>query len=98
MTAHEIEEELKERKRLSEFNLILDNKSIKYCYIRKGSYYRPNSCGYTDFVHRAGVYTKEEAVRHAVGCRDIWLKRIDIEEHNKIIQSEIKDLKTRLLK
>lgn len=97
ISLYQIEEELTERKRLSDLQEILDNESIKYCYIRKGGYYKPNSCGYTDFKHRAGVYTKKEAVSHAKSCSDIWLERIDIEDHNKMIQSEIQDLQTRIL-
>lgn len=97
MSLHAIEEELTERKRLSDLQEILDNESIKYCYIRKGSYYKPNSCGYTDFRHRAGIYSKTEAVKHAKSCRDLDLVEIDIDEHNKMIQSEIQDLQTRIL-
>ena len=97
MSLYDIEKELFERKRLADLQEILDNENIKYCYIRKGGYYKPNSCGYTDFKHRAGVYTKEEAVSHAISCRDIWLERIDIEEHNKMMKDEIRDLERRLL-
>ena len=35
---------------------------LKNYFIKKGGYYyRPNSCGYTERVHQAGLYTKEEA-------------------------------------
>lgn len=97
MSLYDIEQELSERKRLADLQEILDNENIKYCYIRKGGYYKQNSCGYTDFKHRAGVYTKEEAVSHAKSCRDIWLERIDIEEHNKMMNEEINDLISRVL-
>lgn len=97
MTLLAIEDELRERKRISDLDEILNNENIKYCYIIKNGYYRPNNCGYTDFKHRAGVYLKEEAVNSAKGCRDIRLETIDIEEHNQMINDEIKDLKTRLL-
>ena len=89
MTQRQIDDELTERKRLSVLDEILNNKSIKYCYIRKRGYYRPNSCGYTDFKHRAGVYEKEKAVSHAKGCKEIWLEIIDIDEHNNMITSEL---------
>jgi hypothetical protein len=87
-TLVEIDEILTERKRLEVLQEILDNENIKFCYIRKGCYYRPNYCGYTDF---------KDAVKHAKGCRDIWLERIDIEEHNKLINEEIRELERRLI-
>lgn len=88
---------LRDRDRESELNKILDDDSISHCYIKKGSYYRPNSCGYTDFIHRAGVFTKQKAVSSAMSCRDLYIIPIDIEKHNKMIQDEIDDLKTRLI-
>lgn len=98
MTLYQIEEELTERKRISVLDEILNNENIKYCYIRKGSYYRPNNSGYTDFKHKAGVYLKEDAVSSAKSCRDIWLERIDIEEHNKMINDEVRELQRKILK
>lgn len=76
---------------------ILNDANIKYCYIKKGSYYRPNSCGYTDFKHRAGVYTKQEAVQSAKSCNELTIIPIDILEHNEMINSEISCLSSRLL-
>ncbi|KXX72754.1 hypothetical protein [Flammeovirga sp. SJP92] len=93
----EINEILAERKRIKALQEILNNEHIKYCYIRKGGYYRPNFGGYTESIYKAGVYTKEDAVSHAKSCRDIWLERIDIEEHNQIIKSKIIDLESRIL-
>jgi hypothetical protein len=92
-----IEVILSERERKAKLDLLLNDDSLKFCYIKKGGYYRPNSCGYTDFRHRAGVYTKEEAVSHAKSCSDLTLIPIDIEEHNLMIQKEIDDLTTRVL-
>jgi hypothetical protein len=86
-----------ERERLSKLDEISNNPNIKYCYIIKGSYYRPNSCGYTSLRYEAGVYPKEEAVRHAKSVREIRLEWVDIEEHNKMINEKIRDLKERLL-
>jgi hypothetical protein len=84
-----------------ERNLLLENilndVNIKYCYIKKGSYYRPNSCGYTDFKHRAGVYTKEDAVKSGKSCEELTIIPIDILEHNKMIEKEISELSSRLL-
>lgn len=76
---------------------ILNDKSIKYCYIKKGSYYRPNSSGYTDLKYRAGVYTKEESVQRAKSCNELTIIPIDIIEHNNMINSEISELSSRLL-
>jgi len=98
VTLHRIEEIHRERKRLYKLDSILNDPKIVYAYIQKGSYYRPGSCGYTDFRHRAGVYTKEEAVSSAKSCRDIWVRVIDIDEHNEMINKEIKELESRLLK
>lgn len=78
-------------------NEILDNPHIEYVYIYKRGYYMPNYCGYTDMKHRAGVYPKNEAVEHARITNEIHLERIDIKEHNKMIESEIQVLKTRLI-
>ena len=75
----------------------MNDNGIKYCYIRKGSYYKPNSCGYTDFKHRAGVYSKEEAVSSAKSCRDITLEIIDIQSHNEMLNIEIAELQNKLL-
>jgi len=81
----------------SEINKIAKNKQITHCYIRKGAYYRPNSIGYTEFTHRAGVYTKEEAIRHAEGCSDVLIIPIHIPTHNKILTDEIKDILSRII-
>ena len=35
--------------------------SKNYFIKKSGLYYRPNSSGYTEWTHRAGLYTKEEA-------------------------------------
>jgi hypothetical protein len=88
---------IEKRERLACLDEMLLNDNVKYCYIRKGSYYRPGSYGYTDMRHRAGVFIKEEAVQSAKSCSELTLIVIDIEEHNKMIQAEIDDLKTRLL-
>jgi hypothetical protein len=89
---------LEERTRIKELDEILLNETIKYCYIKKrGSYYRPNSCGYTDYLAWAGVYSKEEAVSHAKSCDELVIIPISIENHNKVINETIADLTTRLL-
>lgn len=97
-TKQNIEEILEQRKRTASLDKILLNPEIKYCYIKKrGSYYCPHSCGYTQFKHKAGVYTKEEAIYEAKSCYELDIIPIDIAEHNKMIRNEINDLSTRLL-
>lgn len=76
---------------------ILNNPDIQYCYIYKGGFYRPNSCGYTSHMSEAGVYKKGEAVAHARGVQEIKLIPINIEEHNKMINEKIENLKSRLI-
>ena len=93
-----IEEVLENRERIAKLDAILLDESVKYYYIKKGSYYRPGSCGYTEFKYRAGVFTTEEAVSEARWCNEITIIPIDMDVHNKMIGDEIKDLQTRLLK
>lgn len=94
---YKIHDILNERKRLSILNEMLKDESISFCYIRKGNYYKPNSCGYTDFAFWAGVYTKEEAILAARSCADLSIIPINVKEHNEMIQKEISNLTTRLI-
>lgn len=96
-TIWQIDEILHERKRIFELDLILCDDMISHCYIRKGYYYNPNSSGYTAFINKAGVYTKQDAVSKAKSCSDLTIIPINIEEHNKMINDEINDLKTRII-
>ncbi len=77
---------------------IAKNKKITHCYIRKGPYYRPNHSGYTDFQSKAGVYTKEEAIKSAERCKELTIVPIDNVEHNKMIVKEVEDLMSRYIK
>tara|TARA_R110000772_G_scaffold255955_1_gene372315 strand:+ start:777 stop:1313 length:537 start_codon:yes stop_codon:yes gene_type:complete len=97
LSLYDIDQLKFEKKRNKSLDDILNDNGIKYCYIRKGSYYKPNSCGYTDFKHRAGVYSKEEAVSSAKSCRDITLEIIDIQSHNEMLNIEIAELQNKLL-
>lgn len=97
LTLNQIENEIYKQKRLVELQQILDDATISHCYIYKGGYYRPNSCGYTDRRDRAGVFTKEEAVSSAKSCLDISVIPIVKNEHNIMIQEQIDELKERLL-
>lgn len=92
-----VEDILNQRERESELDRLLNDPDVTYCYIRKGSYYRPNSNGYTDFRTKAGVYTKQDAVRKAKHCNELRLEVVDIEEHNQLIRDEINELSTRLI-
>lgn len=76
---------------------IAKSKKITHCYIRKGSYYRPESCGYTDYMEKAGVYTKDDAVRHAERCDELTLVPIDNARHNEMIMEAVKDLLSRYI-
>lgn len=96
---YEINQMLEQRKRNEKFDEMLNDSSIKYCYITKrGQYYAPNNCGYTDYKINAGVYTKEDAIGSAKSCNELNIIPINIDEHNKILQDKIDDLKSRLIK
>jgi hypothetical protein len=96
-TEREIDEILEGRKRIAEFNMIQNNPAITHCYIRKrGSYYRPGAAGYTDRLYRAGVFTKEEAIKDGMFCSELDIIPIDPIEHNRMLQKEIEDIQSRL--
>lgn len=84
------EEDRKRREALKQ--MVVDNPG-RYAYIRKGGYYyKDNCCGYTEFQHRAGVYTIQEAVDSSLHCREIDVILIDKDSHNKMIADEIRIL------
>lgn len=60
-------------------------------------YYKPNSCGYTDYTTCAGIYTKEEAVQEARSVDEIHILPIDLKSHNEKLENEIKSLQSRLI-
>lgn len=98
LTQHRIDEIIADRERNERLDKMLSDPSITHCHIRKGgNYYRPNSCGYTEFRCWAGVYTIEEGVSHAKGCKDLKLEVIDVKEHNEMITKEIESLKSKLI-
>ena len=94
---YSIDELIEQRERIKKLDEILNDPNIKYCYIIKGDYYRPNSRGYTSSRFEAGVYPKKEAVNHAKSVRGIRLECVDINEHNEMINQKIVELKERLL-
>ena len=81
----------------SQLKKIENKKSITHCYISKGSYYRPNHSGYTDYLSRAGVYEKADAIDSAKKCRELTLIPITTHEHNAMILLEVRDLLTRII-
>jgi hypothetical protein len=98
LTLFAIHDLIRAKERNDMLDAILQNEDAKFCYIlKRGEYYRPNSCGYTSFISRAGIFTKEEAVIHAKSCAELALSIIDIPKHNEIINKEIEDLKLRLI-
>ena len=80
--------------------LVVDNPN-GFAYIKKGGYYYgPNHCGYTERLTDAGVYDIKEAARCVKGCglRDhMFVIPIKIEEHNKMIEEKIAELKSKLI-
>jgi len=76
---------------------MLNNPDIKYCYIYKGGYYRPNYAGYTDNKAEAGVYTKEDALNSAKTCDELIIIPINIDEHNQMILNKINKLTDKLI-
>jgi hypothetical protein len=97
ITSYNIESIIKERERNKKLDDVLNDSSITHCYILKGNYYRPNYCGYTDFKHRAGVYSKADAIYHVRSVSSCWVEPINNEEHNKMINQEINELQKRLI-
>lgn len=86
------------KKRKDEYKLILDDQSITHCFIiKRGCYYRPNYCGYTERFYEAGVYEKQNAIKHAGDSLDITIKPIDNERHNRDIQRVIDMLNTKFI-
>jgi len=95
---HEIDYILATRQREASLQVILDNPDVTHCYIRKhGAYYRPNSCGYTQMISRAGVYEKAKAVKDGISCMELQIIPINKQEHNQMLIAEISELESRLL-
>lgn len=94
LNLYKIERILEYRAKLEEYKSLPN----KYCYKKKGSYYRPNNSGYTDYKHKAGVYTMEDGIDSYIHSHgDVIPIPIDIEKHNNMIQKEINDLKLNLI-
>ncbi len=93
-----IAQRLAKRERHHLYDSILNDETITHCYIKKnGAYYRPNSCGYTDHRHRAGVYPKTEAISEGKSVDELVIVPVVNAEHNAMLTEEIDNLKSRLL-
>lgn len=69
---------------------ILSNDDIELCHLKKNGYfYRNKSCGYTENFFDAGIYSKEEAVKHCKLCSDLELIPINVKEYNSNINNII---------
>lgn len=82
-------------------NILLQNPPTAMAYIRKGGYYyRPNNCGYTEYIIEAGVYPLTEAISSVRNTGYYDHKSaivIDPVVHNKMINDKIKELKSKLI-
>jgi hypothetical protein len=91
----------KRRERDTEIEETVKNNPDALCYVLKGRmYWRPNSAGYTEYKTKAGIYPIKEAaqiIKSSSLDRYERMMLIDREEHNKELQEQIDDLKTRLL-
>jgi len=98
LTMSQITDILAQRERFKDLDSIASNPSIEFCYIKKrGTYYMPNSCGYTSYSTEAGVYPKLEAISHAKYCDELSLVPVNKIAHNQAIYDKIKNLESRLI-
>lgn len=97
----EIEYIQKRRERDAEVEETVKNNPDAKCYVQKGGmYWRPNSSGYTEYRTKAGIYSIQEAaqiVKSSALNKCETLTIINVEEHNKHLQEQIDDLKTRII-
>ncbi len=95
---YQIERELAARTRMEGLEKLSQDDKVTHCYIiKRREYYGPNSCGYTSYKCYAGVYTKTEAISHAMGCEEITLEAINVAEHNDMINKQIQKAKNNLI-
>lgn len=95
----ELDRQTKERN--DEVDLMVKENPTGYAYIKKGGlYYRPNSCGYTEYLISAGVYPIQRAADIVKSCSIgdyMLLIPIDPVEHNEKLNKTIEDIKSRLI-
>ena len=65
--------------------------------MKRGTYYRPNSSGYTSRKHQAGIYTIKEGVEDAISCNELWLERTSKEDHNTMLEKHLEATKQLML-
>lgn len=93
-----VREELKKQDHQNQLDEILKNPDITHCHIMKrGLYYRDNSCGYVESKLGAGVYAKDYACSHAKGILELKIIPINKEEHNKYLTDHIEAIKKRMI-
>lgn len=101
-TKAQIEYAAREKAFKENLNKILADSPDGWAYVRKGgSYYRPDSRGYTEYIHKAGIYSVKQAVAEVRGCAMedcMSVIVIDPAEHNAMINKEIEGLQSRLIK
>lgn len=95
---NQIDEILFKRLRQKQLDDIMNDNNVTHCYISKsGSYYRPNSAGYTNHKYEAGVYPKKEAVKSARTCYELLIIPLCTSNHNQMIRDKIQELKLKLI-
>ncbi|WP_079242620.1 hypothetical protein [Chryseobacterium indologenes] len=93
-----VREEIKRQEHQKLLDEILENPEVTHCHIMKrGLYYRDNSCGYVESKLGAGVYTKDYACSHAKGILELKIIPLNKEEHNKYLTDHIEAIKNRMI-
>jgi len=100
-TLASIEYDLKVKERNDTLDKIISENPDGMAYIMKGGYYyRPNNCGYTEFISVAGIYPVKDAARSVKSCSlgdNMRMILINKDEHNAMINERIADLQSRLI-
>jgi len=96
---HQIDYNNKKQEQKKQLTELLANNPNSFAYIKKGGYYyRPNNCGYTEYISMAGIYKLEDAIKSVLHCSDnMQAIIINTDEHNQMINERIADLQTRLI-
>jgi len=100
-SAWQIELDRQTKERNDEVDRMVKENPTGFAYIKKrGLYYRPNSCGYTEYLISAGVYPIQRAADIVKSCSigdHMLLIPIDPKEHNEKLNKTINDIKSRLI-
>ena len=98
LTLDGIRNENLKQQRLLKFDKIMNDETIRFCYIIKnGSYYGNDMCGYYSRKINAGIYDKKEAINHAKCCDELDVIPINIEDHNKMMHEQLDKLSSKLI-